>query len=44
MASRTTAQSAAETNSAAPSRAGNVMRRIDHGADWAGCGFDGPWL
>ncbi len=44
IASRTTAQSAAETASAAPSRAGNVMRRIDQGAGWAGCGLAGPWL
>jgi len=44
MASRTTAQSPAETASAAASRPGNDIRRIDHGDGWAGCGLAGSWL
>jgi len=44
MASHTTAHRTVETASAAPIRDTTVMRRIDQGAAWAGCGDDGPWL
>jgi hypothetical protein len=44
IASHTTAHSPALTASATPSRATSVMRRIDHGAGWAGCGEARPWL
>jgi len=44
IASKTTAQSAAETVSAAASRPGSDMRMIDHGEGWAGCRLDGSWL
>ena len=42
IASHTAAHSTALTTSAAPSRAATVMRRIDQGAAWAGCGDAGP--
>jgi hypothetical protein len=38
IASHTTAHRPALTTAAAPSRAMTVMRRIDQGATWAGCG------
>jgi hypothetical protein len=42
IASHTAAHSTALTISAAPNRAATVMRRIDQGAAWAGCGDAGP--
>ena len=42
IASRTTAHNPALTTSAVPSRPISVIRRIDHGAAWAGCGEAGP--
>ena len=43
IASQTVAQSTIQTATAAASRAATVIRRIDQGAAWAGCGKAAPW-
>lgn len=43
IASQTTPQSTTQTAIAADRRAAIVMRKIDQGAAWAGCGWAASW-